>query len=66
MLTLEEKDYDLNFLCNFTFDFQMLREVLIKLAKSNQEMQEKIKNLENLNQEKDNRLSNIENKLNIL
>ena len=66
MLTLEEKDYDLNFLCSFTFDFQMLREVLIKLAKSNQEMQEKIKNLENLNQEKDDRLSNIENKLNIL
>ena len=66
MLTLEEKEYDLNFLCSFTFDFQMLREILLKLAKSNQEMQEKLKNLENLNQEKDKRLSDIENKLNIL
>ena len=36
MLTLEEKEYDLNFLCSFTFDFQMLREILLKLAKSNQ------------------------------
>ena len=66
MLTLEEKEYDLNFLCSFTFDFQMLREILLKLAESNQEMQEKLKNLENLNQEKDKRLSDIENKLNIL
>ena len=43
MLKFEEKEYDLNFLCTFTFDFQMLKELLINLAKSNQEMAKKIK-----------------------
>ena len=46
MLNLEEKEYDLNFLCSFTFDFQMLKEILIKLAKSNIDLQNKLKKLE--------------------
>ena len=66
MLNLEEKDYDLNFLCSFTFDFQMLKEILIKLAKSNLDLQNKLKKLEKSNNEKDKRLSNIEDHLNIL
>ena len=41
MLKLEEKEYDFNLLCNFTFDFEMLKEVLIKLAKSNQNLKKK-------------------------
>ena len=66
MLNLEKKDYDLNFLCSFTFDFQMLKEILIKLAKSNLDLQNKLKKLEKSNNEKDKRLSNIEDHLNIL
>ena len=66
MLKIEEKEYDLNFLCTFSFDFQMLKEILIKLAKSNQEMSDKINTLEEDNKEKDKRLSQIEDQLNIL
>ena len=66
MLNLEEKDYDLNFLCSFTFDFQMLKEILIKLAKSNLDLQNKLKKLEKSNNDKDKRLSNIEDHLNLL
>ena len=66
MLKLEEKEYDLNFLCSFTFDFQMLKDILIKLVKSNQEMKAKINKLEEDNKEKGKRLSEIEDQLNIL
>ena len=66
MLKFEEKDYDLNFLCSFTFDFQMLKEILIKLAKSNQDLQKKLHQLEKSTKEKDKRLSNIEEQLNII
>ena len=66
MLKLEEKVYDLNFLCSFTFDFQMLKEVLLKLAKSNEEMQNQIKKLEKTNEEKDKRLTKLEDQLNII
>ena len=62
MLKLEENDYDLNFLCSFSFDFQMLKDVLIKLAKSNQNLEEKIQNLENSINEKNKRLSTLEKK----
>ena len=65
MLKLEEKDYDLNFLFQFSFDFAMLKEILIKLAKSNKDLESRIKNLEKSNKEKDNRISNLEEKLNI-
>ena len=65
MLKIEEKEYDLNFLFQFSFDFQMLKEILIKLAKSNQDLESRIKNLEKSNKEKDNRISNLEEKLNI-
>ena len=66
MLKLEEKEYDLNFLCSFTFDFQMLKDILLKLAKSNQEMKDKINKLEEDNKEKGKRLSEIEDQLKIL
>ena len=65
MLKIEEKEYDLNFLFQFSFDFQMLKEILIKLAKSNQDLETRVKNLEKSNKEKDNRISNLEDKLNI-
>lgn len=66
MLKFEEKVYDLNFLCSFTFDFQMLKEVLLKLAESNEEMQKQIKKLEKTNEEKDKRLTKLEDQLNII
>ena len=66
MLKLEEKEYDLNFLCSFTFDFQMLKDILLKLVKSNQEMKDKINKLEEDNKEKGKRLSEIEDQLNLL
>ena len=65
MLKLEEKDYDLNYLFKFSLDFAMLKEVLLKLAKSNQHLESKIKKLEASNKEKEKRISNLEDKLNI-
>ena len=65
MLKLEEKDYDLNFLFKFSFDFAMLKEILLKLAKSNKDLESRIKHLEKSNEEKDNRISNLEEKLKI-
>ena len=44
----------------------MLKDILIKLAKSNQELKDKINTLEEGNKEKDKRLSEIEAQLNIL
>ena len=38
MLTIEEKDYDLNFLLHF----EMLREILIKLAKNQNALQKDV------------------------
>ena len=66
MLKIEDQEYDLNFLCTFTFDFQMLKDLLIKLAKSNQDMAERLKKLEKSEKEKDKRLTNIEDQFNIL
>ena len=68
MLKLEEKDYDLNslFNFNFTFDFQILKDVLTKLASSNINLEKKVNNLEKSNKEKNKRLSILENKLNII
>ena len=65
MLKIEEKEYDLNFLFQFSFDFQMLKEILIKLAKSNQDLESRVKDLEKSNKEKGNRISKLEDKLNI-
>ena len=65
MLKLEEKDYDLNFLFKFSFDFAMLKEILLKLSKSNKDLESRIKNLEKSNNEKDKRISDLEDKLNI-
>ena len=65
MLKLEEKDYDLNFLFKFSFDFAMLKEILLKLAKSNKDLESRIKHLEKSNEKKDKRISNLEEKLKI-
>ena len=68
MLKIGEKDYDLNSLCNFnfTFDFNILKDVLMKLATSNKSLEKKVHKLENSNKEKNKRLSILENKLNIM
>ena len=65
MLKIEEKEYDINLLCSFTFDFQMLKEVLINLVKSNKKFEKKIKKLEKLNEDKNKRLMILEERLNI-
>ena len=65
MLKLEEKEYDLNFLFQFSFDFAMLKEILLKLAKSNKTLEKRIKHLEKSNKEKDDRITNLEDKLKI-
>ena len=66
MLKIEEKEYDINLLCNFTFDFQMLKDVLINLANSNKKFEKRIKKLEKLNEDKNKRLSILEERLNII
>ncbi len=66
MLKLEEKDYDLNFLFKFSFDFEMLKEILFKLVKTNKDLQSKVNILEKKDKEKEKRISNLEDKLNIV
>ena len=66
MLKIEEKEYDINLLCSFTFDFQMLKDVLINLANSNKKFEKRIKKLEKLNEDKNKRLSILEERLNII
>ena len=65
MLKIEQKEYDINLLCSFSFDFQMLKDVLINLAKSNIKLEKKIKRLEKLNDDKNKRLTTLEERLNI-
>ena len=48
----EEKEYDLNFICNFTLDFQMLKDILLQLVQSNQDLENRVQNLEKSNKEK--------------
>ena len=56
MLRIEEKDYDLNFLLRF----DMLKEVLMKLLKNQNNLQNEIDILRNTNIERDNKILNLE------
>ena len=56
MLTIEEKDYDLKYLIHF----DMLREILIKLAKNQKSLQNDIDSIKNSNLERDNKIMNLQ------
>ena len=56
MLTIEEKDYDLNFLINF----EMLREILIRLARDQKELQKEFKSMKDSNKERDFKILKLE------
>ena len=56
MFRIEEKDYDLNFLLRF----DMLKEVLMKLLKNQNNLQNEIDILRNTNIERDNKILNLE------
>ena len=56
MFRIEEKDYDLNFL----FRYDMLREILIKLLKNQNNLQNEIDLLNISNKDRDNKIVNIE------
>ena len=61
MLNLENKDYDLNTL----FSFEVLKEILLKLARAQVNLEEKVKNIINLyenkeKEDKENELINFE------
>jgi len=56
MLTIEEKDYDLKYLIHF----DMLREILIKLAKNQMSLQNDIDSIKNSNIERDNKIMNLQ------
>ena len=56
MLTIEEKDYDLKYLIHF----DMLREILIKLAKNQKSLQNDIDSIKNSNIERDNKIMNLQ------
>ena len=50
MLNLENKDYDLNTL----FSFEVLKEILLKLARGQVNLEAKVQNIINLYKNKDN------------
>ena len=56
MLTIEEKDYDLKYL----LQFDMLREILIKLAKNQKSLQKDIDSIKNSNIERDNKIKSLQ------
>ena len=56
MLTIEEKDYDLKYL----LQFDMLREILIKLAKNQKSLQNDIDAIKNSNIERDNKIMSLQ------
>ena len=56
MLTIEEKDYDLNFLLHF----EMLREILIKLAKNQNALQKDVNLIKETNKQRDYKIMKLE------
>ena len=56
MLTIEEKDYDLNFLLHF----EMLREILIKLAKNQNALLKDVNIIKDTNKQRDNKIMKLE------
>ena len=58
MLHLESKEYDLNML--LSFDFELLKEILLKLAKSQDKLENEIKKINAANIKRDNTLLKLE------
>ena len=56
MLTIEEKNYDLKYL----LQFDMLREILIKLVRNQKSLQNDIDSIKNSNIERDNKIMSIQ------
>ena len=56
MLNIEEKDYDLKYL----LQFDMLREILIKLAKNQKSLQNDIDSIKNSNIERDSKIMSLQ------
>ena len=59
MLHLEKKEYDLNFLLNF----EMLKEILLKLSKSQDKLEDEIKFIQMSNSQRDNIIIKLEKKV---
>ena len=59
MLHLERKEYDLNMLLNF----EMLKEILIKLAKSQDKLEGEIKNINHINSKRDKIIIKLEKEI---
>jgi hypothetical protein len=59
MLHLERKEYDLNMLLNF----EMLKEILIKLAKSQDKLEDEIKNINHINSKRDKIIIKLEKEI---
>ena len=59
MLHLEKKEYDLNMLLNF----EMLKEILLKLAKSQDKLEDEINNMNQLNSKRDKIIIQLEKKI---
>ena len=56
MITIEEKEYDLKYLLNY----DMLREILIKLAQNQNILQKDVESIKNTNKERDYKLMKLE------
>ena len=56
MITIEEKEYDLKYLLHF----DMLREILIKLAKNQNILQKDVESIKNSNKERDYKIMKLE------
>ena len=61
MLKLDEKDYDLNSLLGFNFD--MLKEVLMKLVRNQNNFEKEIKDIKDANEKKDEKISSLEKQI---
>ena len=59
MLKLEEELYDLNFLFSCNIDFKMLKEVLLKLAKKQTNLEKEIKSLKISNVKRDKKIAKL-------
>ena len=59
MLQLEKKEYDLSFLLNF----EMLKEILIKLSKSQDKLENEIRNIHQFNSKRDSMIIELEKKV---
>ena len=61
MLKLDEKEYNLDNLLGINFD--LLKEILLKLSKSDNDILIEINNIKNTNISRDNKISELEKKI---